>query len=65
MKPEPNSVQRTFSVTALDENDEKAYWLQKTPQERMQALETMRQIAYGYDPTTARLQRFFEIVKRT
>jgi hypothetical protein len=45
----------------LDPSDEKAYWLSKTPQERLQALELMRQIVYGYDPTTTRLQRIFEV----
>ena len=55
-----------FSVTTLSEKtNDKEYWLSKTPQERMQALELMRQINYGYDPATARLQRVLEIVERT
>lgn len=55
-----------FSVTSLlDESDEKAYWLSKTPHERLEAMELMRQINYGYDPTTARLQRVLEIAKLT
>jgi hypothetical protein len=50
-----------FSVDSLrDPSDEKAYWLSKTPQERLEALELMRQIVYGYDPATTRLQRVFE-----
>ena len=32
-------------------------------QERLAALELMRQINYGYDPTTARLERVLEIVE--
>ncbi|HIP71968.1 MAG TPA: hypothetical protein EYH05_11315, partial [Anaerolineae bacterium] len=45
------------SITSLtDKSDEKAYWLSKTPQERLEALELMRQIIYGYDPSTTRLQ---------
>jgi hypothetical protein len=44
-----------------DETDEIAYWLSKTPQERMEAIELMRQIVYGYDPATTRIQRVFEI----
>ena len=57
-------VDRTaLSVTSLHESDEKEYWLSKTPEERLQALELMRQIVYGYDPTTARLQRVFEIAE--
>ncbi len=54
----------TLSVTTLSEkSDDKEYWLSKTPQERLAALELMRQINYGYDPTTARLQRVLEIVE--
>jgi len=53
-----------FSVASLhDPSDEKAYWLSKTPEERLEALEIMRQIAYGYDPATTRLQRVFEIAQ--
>ena len=46
-----------------DGGDEKEYWLSKSPQERVHAIETMRQIIYGYDPSTERLQRFFEIIE--
>jgi hypothetical protein len=45
------------------EGNEKAYWLSKTPQERIQALEYMRQVIYGYDPATERLQRVYSIVE--
>ena len=39
-----------FSVASLtDESDETAYWLAKTPYERLQAVELMRQIIYGCD----------------
>ena len=57
-----------FSVlSSFEEADEvdKAYWHSKTPQERMEALELMRQITYGYDPTTQRLQRVLEIAELT
>ncbi len=53
-----------LSVTSLfDKSDDREYWLSKTPQERLAALESMRQINYGYDPTTARLERVLEIVE--
>jgi hypothetical protein len=53
-----------FSVAELDEEtDEKAYWLSKTPYERLQALEWMRQIIYGYNPATTRLQRVLTITQ--
>ncbi|MBN1316449.1 MAG: hypothetical protein JXA42_13320 [Anaerolineales bacterium] len=53
----PKLDRTAFSVTSIDENtrDEKAYWLAKSPQERLQAVEIMRQILYGYDPFTTRL----------
>ena len=53
-----------FSVTTLSEKSgDREYWLSKTPQERLAALELMRQINYGYDPATSRLQRVLEIVE--
>ncbi|HXG94030.1 MAG TPA: hypothetical protein VNN73_16925 [Blastocatellia bacterium] len=54
-----------FSVVSLTEaDDEKEYWLSKTPHERLRAIEQIRQTIYGYDPATARLQRVFEIAQR-
>jgi hypothetical protein len=63
----PKLDKTAFSVIPLEQNEEaeKAYWLSKTPFERLDALETMRQIIYGYDPTTTRLQRVFEVTQRT
>lgn len=53
-----------FSVGSFDEeSDEKAFWLSKTPQERIQALEYMRQMLYGYNPITDRLQRILTVVE--
>jgi len=52
----------SFSVVSLaDEPDEKNYWLSRTPQERLQTVELLRQLNYGYDPATARLQRVFGV----
>jgi hypothetical protein len=58
-------LQRTaLSVASLDDpSDEKSYWLSKTPYERLEAVEIMRQILYGYDPTTIRLQRVLEVTQ--
>ena len=54
----------TFEIRALeDESPDRRYWLAKSPQERMVALELMRRIIYGYDPATTRLQRIFEIAE--
>lgn len=55
-----------FSVTSLlGESDEKEYWISKTPHERLQALELMRQSIYGYNPSSTRIQRFFEVAELT
>ena len=51
-----------FSVAALsDESDETEFWHAATPQERLRALEFMREIMYGYDPASTRLQRLLEV----
>lgn len=55
-----------FSVVSLkdQQEDEKTYWRNKTPHERLQAVETTRQMIYGYDPASTRLQRVLEVVER-
>ena len=53
-----------FSVASLlDESDETAYWQSKTPYERLQAVELMRQVIYGYQPASVRFQRLFEVAE--
>jgi hypothetical protein len=63
----PRLDKTVFSTVSLEEadQDEAAFWLSKTPYERLEAQETLRQIFYGYDSNTLRLQRFFEIAERT
>lgn len=52
-------------ISSLDEtNDEISYWSAKTPLERMAAIEVMRQIKYGYNRSSTRLQRIFTITQR-
>jgi hypothetical protein len=61
----PRLDRSVLIVSSPDENwEEKSYWFSKTPDERLEAVEQMRQIVYGYDPATTRLQRFFEIAQR-
>jgi hypothetical protein len=62
----PTLDRTVFSVVSLEEadTDEVEFWLSKTPHERMDALETLRQVFYGYDPATTRLQRVLEIAER-
>lgn len=43
-----------------EEPNDKEYWLSKTPFERLEALEFLRQIFFNYDPNTERLQRIVE-----
>lgn len=44
----------------FDESDEKAFWLSRTPLERLEAVELYREIAFGHDACSARLQRILE-----
>ena len=63
--PENLRVDRsTFSVSSLtDVSDDKAYWLARTPSERLKQVEILRRINYG-SGATARLQRVLEITER-
>lgn len=62
----PKLDRSSFSVRPLfEESDEKAYWATKTPAERLEALEQMRQILYGYDPASTRLQRVLTVAQRS
>jgi len=54
-----------FSVRDLhDPDDSHTYWWDKTPQERLAALEYLRYHAYGYDPTTDNVPRILRVVER-
>jgi hypothetical protein len=54
-----------FSVGHLhDPDDTKHYWATKTPEERLAAVELMRQVLYGYNPSTDRLQRVLAVAQR-
>lgn len=53
-----------FSVASLaDESDEREFWLGKSHDERLEAMELLRQMNYGYDPDAAGLQRVFEVAE--
>jgi hypothetical protein len=58
---------KAFSVVSLKEQEEadKRYWRDKSPRERLEAVEITRQLLYGYDPASARLQRVLEIAERS
>jgi len=59
-----NLNKKTISVVSLNsKQNDKEYWLSKTPIERLEVVEFLRQTNYGYDPVTSRLQRFFEVAE--
>jgi len=60
-------IQRDAFIVAsvFEKSDEKSYWLSRTPYERLEAVELMRQIIYGYDPSAIRLQRVLEVTQRS
>lgn len=43
---------------------ERAYWKSCTPEERLTALEMLRQTTFGYDENERGLRGFFEVVDR-
>lgn len=52
---------KVFSVVLMSEIEKDlTYWLSKTPEERLEAVEFLRQLIFCYDPATERLQRVFE-----
>ncbi|MFZ1932515.1 MAG: hypothetical protein WCB27_14010 [Thermoguttaceae bacterium] len=58
-------IDRTvLSVASLtDDSGDREFWLSKTPQERLAAMELMWAVNYGYDPTSARLQRVLSVAQ--
>ena len=55
---------KAFSIASGINADDCAFWWSKTPGERLGATEIMRQIVYGYDPTSQRLQRILKVFER-
>ena len=55
-----------ISIASSEEFDSMdiAYWKSKSPSERIKAIELMRQINFGYDPSTERLQRIFTVTRQ-
>ena len=54
---------KIFNIASVGDNDSREYWRNKSYLERLEALEQLRQIVFGYDPTTTRFQRIFTITK--
>lgn len=52
----------TFASHAERESVERGEWRKMTPVQRLQAVETMRQLNHPeYDPATSRVQRFYAV----
>jgi hypothetical protein len=57
----PSLNKEIVKVTSLNDiEEEKKYWMSKSPLERLEAIEINRRMIYGRDRVTSRLQRFFE-----
>jgi hypothetical protein len=55
---------KVFKTFAEADEADRRYWHSQSPEERLLALELMRQSAYGYEYSASRrLQRVLEIVK--
>jgi hypothetical protein len=65
MIDDASSLDRSaFSVTTLsDQSDDRAYWQSQSPEQRLAAVEQLRQLNYDYDPAE-RLQRVLEVAQR-
>jgi len=60
----PSLNKKIVNVTSLDDiEEEKKYWISKSPLERIEAIEINRRMIYVQDRVTSRLQRFFEIAE--
>ena len=52
-----------FEVVDLHEVDDSNYWLDRSPIERIEAIEFMRKVMFGYDRVSERLQRVLTIAE--
>ena len=62
----PRLNKEIVKVTSLNDiEEEKRYWILKSPLERIEAIEINRRMIYGQNRVTSRLQRFFETSELT
>lgn len=60
----PKLDKTVLSVASLREpHPDRAYWHSRTPRERLAAVEVSRQMVYGHDRATSRLQRLLEVAE--
>ncbi len=61
----PSLNKKIVKVTSLDDTEEeKKYWISRSPLQRIEAIEINRRMIYGQDRITSRLQRFLETSER-
>ena len=53
----------TLKITSVHDGDDHNYWATKPYLKRIEALEKLRRIIFGYDPSTERLQRTFTVTQ--
>jgi hypothetical protein len=57
-------IERGISIGSFeDEPDDLAYWLQQPPEERLAAIEFLRQQFFAYGEARQELRRFFEVTE--
>ncbi|MDZ7724853.1 MAG: hypothetical protein U5R06_19110 [candidate division KSB1 bacterium] len=57
-------IEKQFTIQDMNDTPkESSFWLNKSPQERIAAVEMMRRINYGKNYSAERLSRFFEIAE--
>jgi hypothetical protein len=54
-----------ITLSHLGDRSDDEYWQSKSPMERIAAIQTNRQAAYGESDASARLQRILEITQQT
>lgn len=54
---------KAFKVVPLSESDDYSFWKNKTCMERLEGLEKLRRIFFGYDSSTQRFQRVIKITE--
>ncbi len=52
-----------FKVTSIRDKGDYDYWIKKSYLERIAALEQLRKAIFGYDPSTAGLQRTLTVTE--
>ncbi len=54
---------KTLKIDSAHTHDDHKYWKKKPYIKRLEALEKLRMVIFGYDPFTERLQRTFTITQ--